>query len=166
MEIKPTYVTFEQAKWIRDVIKSEAKYDENGFLFHSKDYHLSGSKFNNSISAPEQWQVIEWLRVNHGIHLGVSCDAYGKFWYANLNVCSKEVWEDEDKRHNILSAHFKFNNEHKSPQEAYSAAFDYILNNLISDTVNVKLTLWQKFINSLPESHYNLFSKNPNENKN
>jgi hypothetical protein len=152
MEIKPTYVTFEQAKWIRDVIKSEAKYDENGFLFYSKDYHLSGSKFNNSISAPEQWQVIEWLRVNHTIWISV--EPRNGLWV--FVIFCKKVLEEKDLSESSSN----------SPQEAYSAGIDYVLNNLISDTVNVKLTLWQKFINSLPESHYNLFSKNPNENKN
>ena len=133
MNLGKSYVTFEQAK----------KLKEKGFDVECDEYYLedgidySYTKPENwnlkpdTVSRPEQWQVVEWLRVNHGIHLGVSCDAYGKFWYANLNVCSKEVWEDEDKRHNILSAHYKFNNEHKSSQEAYSAAFDYILNNLI-----------------------------------
>jgi predicted DNA-binding protein (UPF0278 family) len=75
--------------------------------------------------------LVEWLRINHSIHVEVSCDVYGELWFVKLEVCSKEVWDDLDKRHKILTAHRKFNNEHKSKQEAYSAAFDYILNNLI-----------------------------------
>jgi hypothetical protein len=100
-----------------------------------RSVYLETINFNdwgdNSYSAPEQWQIMEWLRVNHGIHIEVSCDVYGELWYANLFVCSKEVWEDEDKRHNILTANRKFINEHKSKQEAYESAFDYILNELI-----------------------------------
>jgi len=119
MEIKPTYVTFEQAKMLV----------KKGFQGIEIDYGLN-QMLNNS-RPPEQWQVIEWLRINHGIHLEVSCDVYGKLWFVKLEVCSKEVWDDLDKRHNILTANRKFINEHKSKQEAYSAAFDYILNNLI-----------------------------------
>ena len=111
-KIEPHYVNFNTAKLLK----------EKGFDGECTEYYLKdGIDYSypkpenwnlksDTISRPEQWQVVEWLRLNHGIHLGVSCDAYGKFWYANLNVCSKEVWEDEDKRHNILSAHNKFIN--------------------------------------------------------
>ena len=100
------HVTFEQAKWLSELL-------ESGY------------------SIPEQHQVVEWLRVNHGIWVYVESDCYGELWYVELTVCSQEVWEDLDKRHGIISAPRKFNNEHKSPQQAYSAAFDYVLKELI-----------------------------------
>jgi hypothetical protein len=148
-QIEPAYVTFEQGK----------KLKEKGFNVECRNYYLEKDKalhegfedeywgdyrcrnwnadvigikpFQGFVSAPEQWQIVEWLRVNHGIHIEVSCDVYGELWYANLFVCSKEVWEDEDKRHNILTANRKFINEHKSKKEAYSAAFEHTLNKLI-----------------------------------
>jgi hypothetical protein len=75
--------------------------------------------------APEQWQVVEWLRVNHGIWVNIECDCYGELWYAKLLVASKERWSDLDKRHDVTSA-YRFLGEYKSPQEAYSSAFDYL----------------------------------------
>jgi hypothetical protein len=102
------YITFQQAKWFKE--KGMDNWDE----------------FLQLVNIPEQWQVIEWLRINHSIWVSVEGGISGTCWYAKLSVCSEEVWEDLDKRHDILSAHRKFNNEHKSPQEAYSAAFDYI----------------------------------------
>jgi hypothetical protein len=126
-QIRPAYATFEQAKKLK-----EKRFNEICFSWYSDvgDRILYGAA-EMDFKAPEQWQVVEWLRVNHGIHLEVSCDVYGELWFVKLEVCSKEVWDDLDKRHKILTAHRKFNNEHKSKQEAYSAAFDYILNNLI-----------------------------------
>jgi hypothetical protein len=142
----PTYVTFEQAKLINNEIRNKKKcylYKDGSEV---TDQFIS-DKFNGNIPAPmdvaksvwsnsfierpEQWQVVEWLRVNHSIWVSVVTDCYGESWYVNLDVCSKEVWENVDKRHDILSAYRKFNNEHSSPQEAYSAAFDYVLNNLV-----------------------------------
>ena len=157
-QIEPHYVDFNTAKLLKE--KGFGKWSGNikttdychGKYFHKKPsgYNLVNWKetdilfitgYDNWVNeypycdiwtyAPEQWQILEWLRINHGIHVEVSCTVYGEFWYANLKVCSKEVWEDLDKRHNILTAHHKFNNEHKSKKEAYSAAFDYILNELI-----------------------------------
>jgi hypothetical protein len=67
--------------------------------------------------APEQWQVVEWLRVNHGIWI------YVKLGYGHEFVIQKTVVPFE-----IVYTDGTF----KSPQEAYSAAFDYIKdNNLI-----------------------------------
>jgi hypothetical protein len=116
-------VTYEQALWLKNVIKSEFKYDENGFLFHSNDYHSSGSKFTNSISAPEQHEVIEWLRVKHWV------------W-----VYTKPIIDEDGEW--IFKGYIKLMNNFKAkeyqtklcrePQEAYSAAFNYIrTNNLI-----------------------------------
>jgi hypothetical protein len=145
-QIQPSYATFEQAKKLKEIgfdSYTNIGYSESG----KKYYHQGGQEpVKNGqnyyegrdyqgepflCSAPEQWEVVEWLRINHGIHVEVSCDVYGELWFVKLEVCSKEVWDDLDKRHKILTAHRKFNNEHKSKQEAYSAAFDYILNNLI-----------------------------------
>jgi hypothetical protein len=67
--------------------------------------------------APEQWQVVEWLRVNHGIWI-----------YCKYQKRGKIIFVIEDLQGNNITISPDLN----SPQEAYSAAFDYIKdNNLI-----------------------------------
>jgi hypothetical protein len=67
--------------------------------------------------------LCEWLRVNHGIwvetlHRG----DMGDFIFKVV-----ELDENNWKKH----PHYIHNEGFNSPQEAYSAAFDYILNNLL-----------------------------------
>ncbi len=145
MNIEPKYVTFEQAKLLKG---KEFEVKVRPMYYFEKTIYTGSYMYNTDgvlklcsmplvclksawIDAPEQWQVVEWLRVNYGIWISVEGDSYGDYWYVKLTVCSEEVWEDLDKRPGINSAHRKFNNEHKSPQEAYSGAFDYILKELI-----------------------------------
>jgi hypothetical protein len=123
-EIKPTYVTFEQAKWLK----------EKGFKGRSRYYGGSGELVevpniieydyrhtNNEMQrfrweAPEQWQVCEWLRVKYGIWIYV-------LPYSTLFRPYAEELVDNDK-FGKWEGH-----KYSTPQEAYSAAFDYILNN-------------------------------------
>jgi hypothetical protein len=68
----------------------------------------------------------EWLRVNYGIFVGVSVLQVFEnkqpltIWHYYL-MHEKDGWKIEYPSKDRLT----------SPQEAYSAAFDYILNNLI-----------------------------------
>lgn len=132
-KIEAAYATFDFAKFLKEKGFDESTnywYSSNGERYCDDDFKNNrGSIPQELCSAPEQWQVVEWLRVEHGIWIDVKPDCYGQFWYAQLSICSKERWEDVDNRSLILSAHTKFNNEHKSPQEAVSAAFDYIKDN-------------------------------------
>jgi len=152
-QIKPAYATFEQAKWLKEKGLNDHFYRRQGEdstrrvsckycydpLDESKTLQLWSDNIESStkerlerlISAPEHWQVVEWLRINHGIWVEIKPECYGDHWYANLNICSREAWDNLYKRNEVLSAFREFNNEHPTPQEAYSAAFDYILNNLI-----------------------------------
>ncbi len=121
MEIKPTYVSFEQAKLLKDkgfdlpvrvVYKNKDGWEEAIGVPYNYNY------FKDIQSAPEQWQVIEWLRVNHGIWI-----------YLIPAEDNKNVYKPFFRGENIKDLHLtEFFN---SPQEAYSAAFDYILNKLI-----------------------------------
>jgi hypothetical protein len=133
-EIKPTYITFEQAKWLK-----EKGFDESCRMLINGAYepfhlNLIETQYfqNNSVllkdcySAPEQWQVVEWLRINHGIWISVG-NVYSEYthWAYGIGKENKGMIlpfrEGQDN-------HDYFN----SPQEAYSAAFDYIKdNNLI-----------------------------------
>lgn len=82
-----------------------------------------------SYLAAEQWQVIEWLRVSHGIWVRVDC-IHSEWWVVSLNNAS----DGSFKVHPSLIAHPDYI-VYKTPQEAYSAAFDYILKELIDEHI-------------------------------
>ena len=73
--LEPTYVTFEQAKWLKEKgYKSKSRYyDGSGKLVSVPN--ISGNDYrhtNNYMQrfrweAPEQWEVVEWLRINHNL---------------------------------------------------------------------------------------------------
>lgn len=123
MNIQPAYVTFEQAKLL-----FEKNFNEycNSYYEKDKSLHQYVGNYNSEdqeiymphYSRPEQWMVIEWLRVKHGIWIYI-------LPYSILFRPYAEELVDED-RFGKWEGH-KYN----TPQEAYSAAFDYILNNLI-----------------------------------
>jgi hypothetical protein len=124
MEIKPTYVTFEQTKSLKEKGFDEeckmcvAEGDERPLPFNCGNT-IHKNSLHPYYSAPEQWQVVEWLRVEKGI------------WVEVKSPDSKDVGY-------YISIHkpYRFGNHYNgkeifygSPQEAYSAAFDYVLNN-------------------------------------
>jgi hypothetical protein len=142
-KIKPKYVTFKQAKWLKEkglvanckrywVKYTNTKYKEmSNIELEDLDREI-GIGGNLIIPKYEQHQVVDWLVDTHNIWVEVTPDSYGDLWYVKLLVSSESLWNNIDKRHEILTAHRKFNCEHKSRQDAYLAAFDYILNkNLI-----------------------------------
>ena len=134
MEIKPTYASFEQSKWLK----------EKGFNVECRNYYLEKDKelyegfedeywgdyrcknwnadvigikpFKGFISAPEQWQVVEWLRVNHGIWIYVVGGGNNQYYPMYQDKNQYKLALDIDKFYG-------------TPQEAYSAAFDYIQQN-------------------------------------
>lgn len=122
MEIKPNYVTFQQAKLLKEkglVAKSDrywVKMTEDSYT-EMTDRRLEdldsdiGIGGNLVITKYQQWQVVEWLRVEKGILVTIRFPFYG---FAIYNKDSYMAGSLSD-----------FN----SPQEAYSAAFDYIINN-------------------------------------
>ena len=134
MEIKPTYATFEQAKKLKEkgfdiitrtaydfrIYKPSNVFEENiEIINNAKNY--SNSEYER-FQRPEQWQVVEWLRVNHGIFISCEQNYKGEFW---TQIHKKShiipIWE-------VINAGYSSPN---SPQEAYSSAFDYIFKNLI-----------------------------------
>jgi len=147
-KIKLAYVTFEQAKLLKEkefLEDSFKHYSQGGTLIensvsyktHVATHHLYANSYDfeigrhgggdkHCIAAPEQWQVVEWLRLNHGIwieihHIKTTDDKfhiiiykYGEEDYYSLyceNLIGYQIWD--------------------TPQKAYSAAFDYILNELL-----------------------------------
>ena len=150
--IQPTYATFEQAKMLKEkgfdgecarfYTKSNCKLygiDEHGRYYpiknKSKELWIVGNvavlNIKNLILAPEQWQVVEWVRVNHNIDLQDICN-YGRlgrtYRMGIIFINKKEEVDTIFLR--PIDTPFEFI-EFKSPQEAYSAAFDYILKELI-----------------------------------
>jgi 16S rRNA C967 or C1407 C5-methylase (RsmB/RsmF family) len=137
MEIKPTYVTFEQSKWLkkkgfdeectRFYVKSNSKLfgiDEHNRYYpivnKPKELWIVGNTVTlnakNVLLAPEQWQVVEWVFQKYNI------------W---VSVQPNEPFTDDDWcmkifKNNKLAISLE---GYDSPQEAYSAAFDYILTN-------------------------------------
>jgi hypothetical protein len=123
MQIKPPYVTFEQAKWFKEIGFNE--YCHAYFHTDKSIRTVSDGWLNEICVAPEQWQVVEWLRVNHGIWIYVIKD--GGWWIPFIQDLSNEK-EEGVRNIEMTNLPVCFN----SPQEAYSAAFDYIKNsNLI-----------------------------------
>lgn len=121
-QIKPTYVTFEQAKRLK-----EKEFNEKCTTLYNERGEYSGVKMgmnflpNNYInyySRPEQWQVVEWLKEVHDIWVEVNLPLYNDFRFTLINIDKRLLIRMSDKFYD-------------SPQEAYSAAFNYVLNNLI-----------------------------------
>jgi len=98
MNIKPTYVTFEQAKLLK----------EKGLKGIEIDYGLN--QMLNNCKTPEQWQVIEWLRTEKSIWIGVN---------RKFNRFYSVIYTNSMQHFDYIVC--------DTPQEAYSAAFDYIL---------------------------------------
>jgi len=138
MKIDPKYVTFEQAKLLKEKGFNElclnaynlnALQYVNGWCEYIDDCNLEIINSNlksKDATAPEQWQVVEWLRVKHGIWVYVKPHALDngviKYSCRIYNLKLFIPFYIEGKAANFVS---------NSPQEAYSAAFDYILKELI-----------------------------------
>ena len=133
-EIKPTYVTFEQAKLLKEKgfdlrIKQCYVSKETILFLYDENNTLGWCNRNlpkNEYSAPEQWQVVEWLRIKHGVWILALPTINGYFAYKIIDVQMNPEKHIERPPYKDVSA-----NDYKTPQEAYSAAFDYILTNLI-----------------------------------
>ena len=123
MKIEPTYVTFEQAKLLKRKgfdVSCIRLWNGIGKYFEDKPY-TDWNKATQFISIPEQGQVIEWLRVVHGIWIEV----HG--W--TKQPVGDEIWEQCYQ--SFINGDATDVSIFKTPQEAYSAAFDYTLKELI-----------------------------------
>jgi len=135
MKIKPLYITFDQAKKLRklgaDLDGHYSSHTGSTMYYHKYSrsnkeklkVHALFSSLDDMLYAPDQWQVIEWLRINHGIWISV---------VPNDNSFSFELFNLKgDKSDEMYIRDESITDYHKSPQIAYSAAFDYILKELI-----------------------------------
>jgi hypothetical protein len=129
-EIKPTYITFEQAKFLKEkgfdfpcskayiIYESEdtEPYNEDGLELNWNKHKSEIDYTRKFMSRPEQHVVVEWLRINHGIWVSVR-----KSWQGGVFIGYESQIDCEEGYFNCDT----FN----SPQEEYSAAFDCLLNN-------------------------------------
>jgi hypothetical protein len=131
-EIKLMYCTFEQAVILKEkgfdvhvrqrwIIAENLDGDKFEFLqLEGGLFDWNNVKYPEVLSAPEQWQIVEWLRVNHGIWVEVRYYEFVKmFIYEIVGLNNNKGMTSRGVEH------------FDTPQEAYSAAFDYTLKNLI-----------------------------------
>jgi len=117
--MKPTYVTFEQGKLLKDkgFIQTNIMGHTTKWYDNKGNLRGHGMQGKSDIPAPQQWEVVEWLRVNHGIWVAVNLEIG-----ATITYCYVISGEHTSTK---WIAYFP------TPQEAYSEAFNYILKELI-----------------------------------
>jgi hypothetical protein len=129
-EIKPTYITFEQAKLLANKGYPQKECGQGYTLDGQDSFDYTIDWLNKkAIAKPEQHVVVEWLRINHGIWVQGPFPINNGKWEWVIFLLNEPL-ENTDGYKNIMSLHTK-QRQFNSPQEAYSAAFDYVLNNLI-----------------------------------
>lgn len=150
--IKPHYVSFEQAKWLKEKgfdIECSNFY-RNGHIISFNQlmtHHNKGlEEFNkrikflgkfpptvNTFEAPEQHLVVEWLYQKYKIWIKVDIITEYWFWSMRGNPVKKADENDIEVTQlmfGLLHSNTRFL-KYKTSQEAYSAAFDYIIKNNI-----------------------------------
>jgi len=160
MEIKPVYVSFDQAKILKEksfiepcnsyfeLALTSQENDQDGFtgpfgwrkgeLNTHSDYFINNHKSTDLSSEswymcarPEQWKVVGWLWETYAIDVSVIPIRFKgertiSFQYRVINFSDPEV-EEVLFEHQYNMSFECFSTKH----EAYSAAFDHILNILI-----------------------------------
>jgi hypothetical protein len=124
--MEPKYIDLDRDKWLK-----EMGFDKWLDTYSEKNHMLSGWLENDlyidEVELPIELinsLIVEWLRVNHGIWIQVSISRYGMF-YCNIlqNQPTKNI--DVPMSYEMICQL----NDYNTPQEAYSAAFNYIKNN-------------------------------------
>jgi hypothetical protein len=150
--MEPHYVTFEQAKWLKEIGFDEKcshyyidnfqnfKYDgilyKNGLPYDIENENIlqfvRRRNQHHLCNAPEHWQVVEWLRVNHGI------DVWSYPVLIKKNDSDVSRIPDEYSYQIInkgITQFISINEIFDNPKEAYSAAFNWIKD---SDLINYR----------------------------
>jgi isoleucyl-tRNA synthetase len=119
-----------QAKLLKEKgfnIECETKYELNGELSqlnnHNGSIDWNTVKYSRELfSRPEQWMVVEWLRLNYQLDVWVESGYHnGKKYYPK---CTKDGANKD-----LLRGMQPF--EFETPQEAYTDAITFILTQLI-----------------------------------
>lgn len=141
--IQPPYITFEQAKWLKekgfDLPVFSYFRNENSVwnfypIFEQNPDNWNSDSYIKCYSRPEQWQVCEWLRIKHGIWILIIPTVTSNWTYKTIRVIG-EVDNDVISGLKSVSDLPPYKDvcgyDFSTPQEAYSAAFDCILKELI-----------------------------------
>ena len=123
MEIKPVYVTFEQAGLLKEKGFNQAccqwyNDSESDILRIGSIHNYNHPKDACTMTAPEQWQVVEWFRLKFQLYIVVSVIPFEKGRFFEYSVSNNDECVHQDGIYD-------------TPQEAYLVAFDYLLKNLI-----------------------------------
>jgi hypothetical protein len=146
-KIEPCYCSFEQCKLLKEkgfdvmphYIKNKTDYilgynfdleDKYDYL-KKREFQFEDHVCSHLYLMPEQWQVIEFFRLNYGIWIKVDhfiTNENSIDWDFEIDKTNTDV----DERGNYIPiVSFDVKRSFNTPQKAYSAAFDYILTNLI-----------------------------------
>jgi len=146
-DLPTTHYYFEDGEFKENVVTGTNYYGEE-YEFYLSEFNENwndkwltnksgnrcfGCSKNNgyfeTYSAPEQWMVIEWLRVKYDIWVVIWSDT-------NLDL---PEWKDSAKWFYVINCNLiscyddkeKLKAVYNTPKEAYNSAFDYILNNML-----------------------------------
>jgi hypothetical protein len=117
-------VTYEIAKWLKE--KGFNIPCREGWYIAQLDPY-KGQLFpddtggKHEIEKPEQHQVVEWLRINHGIWV----------WVRPYKDHAADNNDPIQHQMNVYKNGVTVSKEFNSHEEAYSASFDYIKDNRI-----------------------------------
>ena len=122
--ITPHHVNFEFAKFLKEKGFQESCRDfylDESFKFDDIKYgdYTNHNANDKKFSAPEHWQVLDWLTTNHTIHVFADCKikkGIASYWW-NIKGNKLDRWSKH-------SSHFN------SPNDAIDAAFNYIRENI------------------------------------
>jgi len=115
-------------------------FDEHGCKYWNKSYlnsqpprlSMFRNEHINTVKAPEQWMVVEWLRVKHNINVEANYlpNIFKYRWVAKPMNIIPNSFKTAIEYVAIADRYYGKEN-FDSPQKAYSAAIDHVLNNLI-----------------------------------
>jgi hypothetical protein len=128
--IQDQLVSFEVAKLLKEKgfdIQTEYRFFFNSDLVTNLPY--TGREV--LYYAPTQSLAVEWIRLNFGLHIKMSCDIDGHYFPA-IKCCTETAWDNDTLR--TMDYHYqqsvKGNLFFQSPQEAIEATLLYILKQL------------------------------------
>ena len=133
-----TLVNFEIAKLLKEKgfkdknvyhevrLVSDNYYDNTGKLHHlSEAFNKTDYKLEDCFNAPTIAEVVMWLYEEHGIWIEVQhCGTFNEFGFKISKLNKKNVKKEPHYIH-------PFGKGFNSPTEAYEAAIEYTLNNLL-----------------------------------
>ena len=126
-----TPVSFEIAKLLKETKfenESSFYYNKEGELLFDMDFPLlQRTKPDIYYDVPTISEVIMWIYEQYSIWVNVSITIQKKYYYQCLDITGKK----DPTKNNYPSRICKPGNYFNSPTEAYTAAIEYCLNNLI-----------------------------------